>query len=95
MHPHGFARESTFLLKHAGENTATFILSETEDTLKQYPFRFYLEVTYTLNGAHLHTEYRVKNTDDKPLFFNIGAHDAYRIRKDYENYTIEYEKKKI
>lgn len=92
IHPHGFARESVFDLKSIGENTVTFVLTENEKTLTQYPFRFRLEVTYALEKNTLSTTYAVTNTDDKEIFYNIGAHDTYAISTDYENYEIEYEK---
>ncbi|MBQ2966876.1 MAG: XTP/dITP diphosphatase [Clostridia bacterium] len=92
INPHGFARESVFKLVHASETTATYVLCENENTLKSYPFAFRFYVTHTLEENFWKVAYKVENTDNKALFFNLGSHEAYKLGDDWENYFIEYEK---
>lgn len=89
---HGFAHLQKFSLVSASENSVTYRLNETEYSYKSWPFRFTLEITYTLTGKKVETLYKVINNDEKQMFFNIGGHDTYAITTDYENYTLEYEK---
>lgn len=89
---HGIAYNEKFRLVSASENTVTYALNETENTYKSWPFRFTLEITYTLTGKKVETLYKIVNNDDKQMFFNVGAHDTYAVTTDYENYTLEYEK---
>jgi galactose mutarotase-like enzyme len=45
---HGFAREMEFQLIDSTENSATFSIQSSEETLKVYPFEFELHLIYTL-----------------------------------------------
>lgn len=93
MPPHGFARDTEFLLVNASDSEATFVLSQTPETLKSYPFKFRLYVTHKLDKNFWRVSYRIENDDEKELFFNIGSHEAYKIGDDWENYSVEFEKK--
>ncbi len=90
--PHGFARDTEFLLVHASDSEATYLLSETPETLKSYPFKFRLYVTHKLENNFWKVSYKVENADDKEMFYNIGSHEAYKIGADWENYSVEFEK---
>lgn len=90
--PHGFTRFMDFSLVNRSENSATYLLTHSEETLSQYPFKFNLYVTYTLENNIVATSYKVQNTDDKTIYFNLGAHDAYALDdKKYKNYSLEFE----
>lgn len=90
--PHGFARFMDFSLDSISEDSVTYSLCDSEETLKQYPFKFKLSVTYTLNDNELLTRYTVKNSDNKTIYFNLGAHDAYNLTDPYNKYSLEFEK---
>ena len=78
MSQHGFARDMDFkLMKQADGKTILFRLDYDEDTLKQYPFKFALEIAYRLDGSRLITTWRVINQDDKDMPFQIGGHPAF------------------
>lgn len=74
---HGFARGSEFTVVKQKENEITFKLSENEDTLKQYPFAFDLEVTYTLENTEVLISYLIRNKSDKMMPFTFGLHPAF------------------
>lgn len=74
---HGFARDTEFELIAQGEHKVTFALHETEETLKVYPYRFNLAVSYRLSGNTIHVVWHVENTDTREIHFQIGGHPAF------------------
>lgn len=74
---HGFARDTEFKLIAHGAHKVTFALHETEETLKVYPYKFNLGVSYRLNGNKIHVVWHVENTDNKEIHFQIGGHPAF------------------
>lgn len=93
MGQHGFARDMDFNLIEQSETSAVFLLSSTSETMKQYPFKFELTITYTLNEKVLTVEYNVTTTSDEMLF-SIGGHPAFNtpITKDtkFEDYYLHF-----
>ena len=73
---HGFARTSNFWLVDAAPDSITFALESDAATLAVYPYRFRLEISYKLIGNEIKVLWKVKNTDDKEIYFSIGAHPA-------------------
>lgn len=74
---HGFARDKEFELIKETNTELRFKLQESEDTLKLYPFPFYLEIGYRLAGNQIEIIWVVKNTGNEELHFQIGAHPAF------------------
>jgi len=88
---HGFARTSDFWLVDATANTLTFALESNAATLKMYPYRFRLELSYELAGNEVKFIWKVSNVDDKTIYFSIGAHPAICCPISYrENFTDCY-----
>lgn len=77
MNQHGFARDKDFTLVSLSEDTVWFGLHSDDETYQIYPFQFYLEIGYRLEANSVTVMWRVKNTDDKKMFFSIGAHPAF------------------
>ncbi len=90
---HGFARDMTFELIHKKENAVTFSIQSSTDTLKIYPFEFELQIRYTVEGKKLNIEYKVINKNQTKMPFSIGAHPAFALAGNFEDYAIEFEKK--
>ena len=74
---HGFARDKEFELIKETDTELRFKLQESEDTLKLYPFPFYLEIGYRLASNQIEIIWVVKNTGNEELYFQIGAHPAF------------------
>lgn len=74
---HGLARTSEFNLLSKSDDSITFELQYSEDTLKVYPYKFSLKITYTLLEDGVKVGYSVINLDQKEIFFSIGAHPAF------------------
>jgi galactose mutarotase-like enzyme len=88
---HGFAREMNFELIDKQENSATFSLTSSDETLKKYPFDFELHLIYTLENKSLKIEYKVINKGKSKMPFSIGAHPAFDLPGNFENYSLEFE----
>lgn len=75
---HGFARDSDFeVIVDTPEDEAWFALESNDLTMSLYPRGFRLEIGYHLDEARLTVMWRVKNLDEKPMSFQIGAHPAF------------------
>lgn len=95
MGRHGFARQSTFEPVEQTDTRARFALTDSEETRKTFPYRFVFEIEYALTDNSLTVTYRVRNTDDKTVFFSVGAHPAFNVpfgsNETYEDYWLEFE----
>ncbi|MGL4656439.1 MAG: aldose 1-epimerase family protein [Sarcina sp.] len=93
---HGLARTSKFEFINQTENSVSFELKYSDETLKVYPYKFSLIITYTLEGKSVKTAYTVKNLDNKKINFSIGAHPAYMCpileNETLNDYYFEFEK---
>ena len=77
MSQHGFARDSDFTpLGNTGDE-AWYELTSSDTTLAAYPYKFRLQVGYKLTGETVTVIWRVTNTDDRDIYFQIGAHPAF------------------
>lgn len=97
MEKHGFCRDAEFKLTYSSEEKAIFSYSYNEETLKSYPFKFNLTLTYTLVENSLHIDYQVFNMDDKPIYYCIGAHPAFNVpvenaEEKFSNYRFVFDK---
>ena len=92
---HGFAKLQEFTVVHQKADGITFRLTENEETLAMYPFRFVLEYTYTLVGETLNETVTVRNADEKELIFAIGGHPGFNLPLNpgdtFEDYTVEFD----
>lgn len=77
MPKHGFARKTQWQLLNKEEDSMSFILSESEDTLKIYPYCFDLIVSYTLCDNKLTVNHCVVNKNDFEMYFSLGAHPGF------------------
>lgn len=76
---HGFARDTDFKLMAQGDQQLVYGLTDTPDTYRDYPYHFNLAVSYKLRGNEIHVVWHVENTDDKPIYFQIGGHPAFCV----------------
>jgi len=74
---HGFARDMEFTLISEKEDEVRYRLVSNEETLQKYPFPFCLEIGYRIQGKKIEVMWEVKNTGDKEMYFQIGAHPAF------------------
>jgi len=89
---HGFARDMTFEVIDKTENNIIFSIQSSSETLKVYPFKFELQIIYSLEGKKLNITYKVINKNQSQLPFSIGAHPAFALEGNFEEYELEFEK---
>jgi galactose mutarotase-like enzyme len=88
---HGFARNYEFTVIQKTTSSVVFSLSENKNTLAHYPFHFELQIGYTLEENKLIISYLVQNNSESKMPFSIGAHPAFAIHDDFENYALHFE----
>lgn len=91
LNRHGFARDYVFSVKEKLENSITFSLQQNEETLKRYPFNFELQLKYTLENSTLTLQYFVINNSNEKMPFSIGAHPAFSITNNFEDYALQFD----
>lgn len=79
LEKHGFARKMEFSVISRSADSVTLGIHSTDDTLKVYPFQFFLFVTYRLEESGIEVEWFVRNEGDSPMYFAIGAHPAFYL----------------
>lgn len=82
MHQHGFARDMEFELEEQTDDRLTFLLKDTDETYKVYPFHFELRVSYELLNNMVKESFNVKNTGDGEMIFGIGGHPGFNLPTD-------------
>ncbi len=91
---HGFARDSQFDLISITPSAATYRMTDNEDTLRVFPFRFAFDVGYALKDNTVMVSHRVVNRGDGDMFFSIGAHPAFLCPLEpglrYEDYGLTF-----
>ena len=91
---HGFAPISRFRMKFQDAERLEFELTDSEETLAQYPFRFSFAVCYRLCGNRLTVSYRVQNKGEEIMFFGLGGHPGFGLPltedTSFEDYYLEF-----
>lgn len=93
LQKHGFAKLMEFEVEKTGKSFATFLLKDTPETLKSFPWEFEFRITYTLIGHRVEVKYDVKNLSSKTMYMSVGSHEAYACPEGIEDYDIIFEKK--
>jgi galactose mutarotase-like enzyme len=88
---HGFARDSDFELISQKSDAVVYSLKASDDSKKIFPFEFELQLSYTLLENKLIIEYTIINKDTATIPFSIGAHPAFALPNNFENYSLEFE----
>jgi galactose mutarotase-like enzyme len=91
---HGFARRRQFAVTAQSADAITFTLREDEDSLRQFPWPFELQVAFRLRDRALRVDYRVLNRSDDTMFFNLGSHPAFQLplgSDRHEDYSIVFD----
>lgn len=100
MTQHGFARDKKFDIVDKSDEKVIFRLSWSEETLKMYPFKFELYLQYELKDNKLEITYKVRNVDNKKIYFSIGAHPGFNcpiicnnneLTTNFEDYYLEFD----
>jgi len=91
---HGFARDLEWKCTFQSEDSATFELTQSEETLYRFPYSFCLKTEYRLTEKGIDWKITVKNTDNKGFKFGLGTHAAFSLNGNKaEDFVVEFEKK--
>lgn len=95
MGRHGFTRYQAFEpIGHSTEK-AVFRLTENEETLRHYPYKFSFQVTYSLSGSSLIHHFEVTNSGKEKIGFQLGGHPAFAVpfgdNGAYSDYEIRFD----
>ena len=95
MPRHGIIRNNNQLRFEQYEvSKCAFTLTSSEETLKQYPFKFSFSVEFSLIENRLIMNYKVENRDSVPMPFAFGGHTAYACsfseNTKLSDYVIEF-----
>ncbi|MBC8569519.1 aldose 1-epimerase family protein [Zongyangia hominis] len=92
---HGFARDEEFEVLYQKDNAICLSLKYNDRLLQMYPYRFELQVSYTVGANSVETKFTVLNLDDKDIFFTVGGHPAFRCpvsgEEPFESYAVTFE----
>ena len=89
---HGFARDMEFQPVLCDIDECWFSLKDTDETFKNYPFHFEVEIGHRLEGRTITVMWKVTNPDSQELLFMMGGHPAFVVpegRSIYD-YTFEF-----
>ncbi len=89
MPKHGIVRKRPFKLYEKGEGSLTFLISDDEETLKEYPYHFDLFVKFELSQSGLSVTHTVVNKNEGDMYYSFGAHPAFNCKIGD---TLEFEK---
>lgn len=87
MGQHGFARDMEF--EKIDENS--YVLKSNDETLKKFPFKFELYISYEVTSKKVITKYKVINKDEKLMIFGLGGHPAFVCEYSSGKYRLEFE----
>lgn len=74
---HGFTRDSEFEIIAQSKTSVHLRLISNAETLKVYPFKFELNVFYSLEGVRFKMKCTLKNLGEGELFYNFGWHPGF------------------
>lgn len=93
---HGLIRNSNKVeLVEQTEHSLRFRLIWDVESLKLYPFKFEIEVTYTIEENTIYVSHQITNQDEKTMLYSVGGHPAFNCpineNEKYEDYYLEFE----
>lgn len=82
--PHGFARDMVFAVIEKEEDRIVLEITDSEETMKVYPFQFVFRIAYKLEGESLNVSFLVINKGENDMYFSLGAHPGFAcpLRED-------------
>lgn len=87
---HGFVNDMEFEVLKQSENEVLLELSDTPYTQKYFPYKFKLQVEFSLEDVHVIQKFRVINMDEKKIYFSLGAHPGFYCPIDINECGDEY-----
>lgn len=94
---HGFLRDQEFELFHKSDTELSLVNVYNDETLKMYPYKYKVIITYSLKKNNLRTYVSITNEDILDMHFNIGGHPGFNVPlyegETFNDYKIVFDKK--
>lgn len=94
MKNHGLIRYMKANKIFKSDDSITLGFNSNNETIKQYPYEFELEIQYTLINNVIRISYNILNLSNKDMPFMLGAHPAFKVdcifEEDYTNIDGNY-----
>ena len=79
MKENGFVSDFDWTVVDKGDDRVSLTITENENTLKSYPYKFSLMVTFGLEGDQLHIKFFLKNNSAERMPFSLGFAPAFNL----------------
>lgn len=91
---HGLAPYQNFACITHEPDRLILEMTETNETLQQYPRAFSFRVAYRLRGNQLDIQYEVENRDNRTMYFGLGGHPGFNVPLSkgmrFEDYRLRF-----
>lgn len=87
---HGFARDMEHTLMESAPARLVLRLEANALTMEKFPFAFWLEAEYTLEGSAVRHKLTVHNDSDEEMPFGIGYHPGFACPFDDAHQAGDY-----
>ena len=87
MKQHGFARDLEFKQVESTADSVRYELTQNQETLKRYPFKFQFLVTHQLLADGLRIELSIRNLSNQAMPISPGIHPYFSV-DDPANVTV-------
>ena len=88
---HGFVSRKCFSCVAATDTSMTFRLTDDTETQKAYPFRFTLDILYSLPADDLlEIRWEITNESDRPMPFACGGHESFALPGAVDGFQIVF-----
>lgn len=93
---HGLARNFEHTLVEQTPTSVTYEFVSTDETRRDFPYDFKLNVTYTVADGKLEQRFEVTNTGDVTLPYQAGGHPAFNVPApkdegaDFSDYSLKF-----
>jgi len=96
MAMHGFAKDMEFYLVEKSEERLLIEITNTEETMRQFPYKFRFQVEFSLEGKSVAVRFRVINEDEDSMSFGFGAHPGFYcpivLGESADDYKLEFDR---
>lgn len=96
MAMHGFAKDMEFNLVEKNEERLLLEITDTGETMRQFPYKFRFQVEFSLEGKSAAQRFRVINEGDEAMSFGFGAHPGFYcpivLGESADDYQLEFDR---
>jgi galactose mutarotase-like enzyme len=79
MRRHGFGRDLPWEVRTQEASRVVLALGHSEQTLREFPWRFEALLAVTLVGTALHLSFSAENRDSRPMPLHLGYHPYFYV----------------